>query len=1031
MVRFLISLLLVAAALPRSVWADMSGGAIPASYYVQDGLIAHWDGIENAGVGKHDLGASAWKDLVGSRDLRLNANCGYFRHNSLYCACTASGYAAGGADACTDYLTIELRCDPNPKPIPNSSYDSAYIFCAGDTSNYRMFAQSTTGFLVRSGSSYYNRPSEAATCSATYSGTSANAYYTNGAPSKALSASTWSNRGNKIAVGNGYNTAMTYPYSGNVYTIRLYSRALTQEELAHNAMLDYARFTAPHDTRYLGDATSGTLECRVVFESSDTARGTVSCTVAGVAKSGGEVWAELDETVVLKPTAKSGYKWVKWTGDLDGVAVASDGTATFAGRAKRLTSWFLPIATMASPRTWTGNGGNPYWDTPGNWDPNGVPGTDDFVLIDKPSAKVVVRTSTADLSSLTLGGTAAGVASIVCTNWMTQIKAQEMVVRNYGELTSGAMPLNTDMSNRVWLVCRDLDIQDGGKINVDNLGYTNNNGPAWNGLSGTITASSGGSHGGLSSLGEGANRSHCYDSLTEPESPGSGGYRQSSGLGALGGGAVKIEASRNVRIDGAVTARGQACAWNSRGGGSGGSVYISAQTVCGSGEVDVGTVDNFNSNSSGYSNGGGGRLAVHYDPVLQTAKDPECLIKFSARAGAGSFAVHSPYSGIEATTANGYFRPKEWVGNQGESGTMWFTDYRLLTNEVRQANGVLLSGRFFSGVPLPDRLRMGARTVFNNSFLELQDAVEAIEVDGDVTMSGTYYVTSGFRFTNSTWKVHGDVVMSGAQIKQVGGATEIDGNLTMTNSVSDAINYSSRLDIQAVDVSTNAEFGALFSMKGTWFMSQFSMVYPRAEKTTGFVPFFDCLNLDMRPNSCFDAQLTGYGVGNGPGYGKGSTGSSHGGRGGSTTGNRSKIPETYGELKRPVTAGSGSNATHPGGGAICVRARNRMDLNGYVVAHGNGWTVGNAFGSSGGSVYLSAARFSSTNGFISVRGGKSVNTTYCGGGGGRVAICARALLATNVVIRYEGGVPVANEQVPAEAGTLYWFDNPGSMFLIR
>ena len=169
--------------------------------------------------------------------------------------------------------------------------------------------------------------------------------------------------------------------------------------------------------------------------------------------------------------------------------------------------------------------------------------------------------------------------------------------------------------------------------------------------------------------------------------------------------------------------------------------------------MNVGTVDNFTANVialAEYSNGGGGRLAIHYDPVAQSARDEECLIRFDARAGSCAFAQHSPAGSVESTTANGYVRPKEWVGGQGQSGTMWFTDYRFLTNEVRQANGVLLSGRFFSGVPLPDRLRMGARTVFNNSFLELQDAVETIEVDGDVAMNGTYYVTSGFQFTNSS-----------------------------------------------------------------------------------------------------------------------------------------------------------------------------------------------------------------------------------------------------------------------------------------
>ena len=45
--------------------ALMSGKRTPtARDYVQDGLVAMWDGIENAGWGVHDPNATAWKDLM-------------------------------------------------------------------------------------------------------------------------------------------------------------------------------------------------------------------------------------------------------------------------------------------------------------------------------------------------------------------------------------------------------------------------------------------------------------------------------------------------------------------------------------------------------------------------------------------------------------------------------------------------------------------------------------------------------------------------------------------------------------------------------------------------------------------------------------------------------------------------------------------------------------------------------------------------------------------------------------------------------
>ena len=56
----------VVVGLAFTAWAD-----IPASAYVQDGLIAQWDGIENAGAGQHDANATVWKDLKGTHDVPL------------------------------------------------------------------------------------------------------------------------------------------------------------------------------------------------------------------------------------------------------------------------------------------------------------------------------------------------------------------------------------------------------------------------------------------------------------------------------------------------------------------------------------------------------------------------------------------------------------------------------------------------------------------------------------------------------------------------------------------------------------------------------------------------------------------------------------------------------------------------------------------------------------------------------------------------------------------------------------------------
>ena len=66
-------------------WAKI--GEVPtAKDYVQDGLLAIWDGIENAGWGLHDPNATEWKQLMTSStdyDLVVPADKAMFTQDSL------------------------------------------------------------------------------------------------------------------------------------------------------------------------------------------------------------------------------------------------------------------------------------------------------------------------------------------------------------------------------------------------------------------------------------------------------------------------------------------------------------------------------------------------------------------------------------------------------------------------------------------------------------------------------------------------------------------------------------------------------------------------------------------------------------------------------------------------------------------------------------------------------------------------------------------------------------------------------------
>ena len=85
--------------------------AVTTADYVQDGLIAHWDAIDNAGTGTHDPTAATWKNLVpGGMDLTIDTAV-WADGN---CLSNDVGFAAHGS-AILDYTSCEFLIK-NDKP---------------------------------------------------------------------------------------------------------------------------------------------------------------------------------------------------------------------------------------------------------------------------------------------------------------------------------------------------------------------------------------------------------------------------------------------------------------------------------------------------------------------------------------------------------------------------------------------------------------------------------------------------------------------------------------------------------------------------------------------------------------------------------------------------------------------------------------------------------------------------------------------------------------------------------------------------
>ena len=124
-----------------SAWAD-----IPASAYVQHGLIAQWDGIDNAGTGTHQADATAWKDISTAAkggDLTLAATES-FGDNCLKVT-TAGTHVTGNLGLSSMTLEFALKRTSGSTGIrrwDNPSY----------TSSFESWSTDNEGLLERIGS---------------------------------------------------------------------------------------------------------------------------------------------------------------------------------------------------------------------------------------------------------------------------------------------------------------------------------------------------------------------------------------------------------------------------------------------------------------------------------------------------------------------------------------------------------------------------------------------------------------------------------------------------------------------------------------------------------------------------------------------------------------------------------------------------------------------------------------------------------------------------------------------------------------
>ncbi|MBR3221532.1 MAG: hypothetical protein IKF72_04800 [Kiritimatiellae bacterium] len=234
---------------------------VTSSSYVQDGLMAQWDGIDNVGTGTHDPTATTWKDLAGNNDLTIvgglhaeGRNAEWRRGIALYFSnislCKA---AVCGVDGVVPkYKTIEVV-------YKMTSRSGRILFWGGDRSRYVAFDHSAYTYpfsmvyfdgreVTRTDRTYWAKVKtyDPTSAVATYddNDTVTDVFIDGAGKSDNRLYNTWGAGDNRITLGwRSVDTAgASYGWEGEVYAIRLYNRALTAQEIARNHAIDVKRF---------------------------------------------------------------------------------------------------------------------------------------------------------------------------------------------------------------------------------------------------------------------------------------------------------------------------------------------------------------------------------------------------------------------------------------------------------------------------------------------------------------------------------------------------------------------------------------------------------------------------------------------------------------------------------------------------------------------------------------------------------------------------------------------------------------------
>ncbi|MBQ6329179.1 MAG: hypothetical protein IJI35_09220, partial [Kiritimatiellae bacterium] len=592
----------------------------------------------------------------------------------------------------------------------------------------------------------------------------------------------------------------------------------------------------------------------------------------------GETWTTLDSHSGIGWTKKS---WMSGSYDIANpgcyryyrihMTERSNNTNAFSSVAYQIGEVELMGKVLIVPDeeerslSWN-DGASGDWNVAANWTNkltgvSRVPQDGDIVDI-SPSAATTVQVSepTADLAFLRLGG-GSGVATLETTNWTTCVSASNLTVLSKGVITCGGGGTNAATVSRVWLKGHDITIAAGGKIDVDYKGYGEVPKPGTGSYRTGYGPSGGDSDRGAAHGGYGGRSSYCTmptypfnvmpcDDPEFPSQPGSSGAASGYAVGKQGGGAVRIEATGRVTVNGTITANGKNVAaytttpgWSSFGtshdsAGAGGAVWISCETFAGvDGIVRAnggwGDMALENRSTPGAA-AGGGMIAVHYDASEQS----DGLVSGMTFSAAPGFHGWSEY--YKTNFQLSAWNREHAIRASADLGTLWFTDAKLLESLGRGITGQIMNA--------PESMTLDSLAISNGWFRFAREGF-TLNVTGDMTVSGkdSCYEVGGVTPTNRTAFI--ELYSTAAARLNVGG------KLTVVDK--------GRLDVHAADTNlSGTAFGAYVSVGGDFEVGTNGVVYSWSDPVGGGSPHFGVAgDFTVSTGGLVSAEWRGYAAG--------------------------------------------------------------------------------------------------------------------------------------------------------------------------